>query len=181
MHPMTVANLQSAFAGESQAHMRYMIFADKADKDQFPNVGRLFRAIGWAEQLHATGHFMALRNEVGGAEPRAGAGFGLGPTAQNLAIAIEGEEFEVAEMYPAYHAVAEMQQEKGASRSMDWAWQAEKTHAALYRLAKDAVESGDDYDLEAVNVCSRCGHTVAGDAPDRCPICGAKAESYRAF
>ena len=181
MHAMTVANLQSAFAGESQAHMRYLIFADKADKDQFPNVGRLFRAIAWAEQIHATNHFMALRNQVGGAEPRAGAGFGLGPTAQNLAIAIEGEEFEVEEMYPAYYTVAEMQEEKGAVRSMDWAWQAEKTHAALYRLAKDAVENGSDFDIGAVNVCSRCGHTLVSDAPERCPICGAKREQYRAF
>jgi rubrerythrin len=181
MHPMTIANLQSAFAGESQAHMRYLIYADKADKDGFPNVGRLFRAIAWAEQIHATSHFVTLRNQVGGAEPRAGAGFGLGPTAQNLGIAIEGEDFEVAEMYPAYKAVAEMQNEKAAVHSMDWAWQAEQTHAALYKLAKQAVETSGDFAIGQVNVCSRCGHTLTGDAPDRCPICGATAEAYQAF
>ena len=64
MHAMTVTNLQSAFAGESQAHMRYLIWADKAEKDRFPNVARLFRAVSWAEQIHATSHYMVLRNEM---------------------------------------------------------------------------------------------------------------------
>ena len=181
MHAMTISNLQSAYAGESQAHMRYIAWADKAEKDGFPNVARLFRAISWAEQIHATSHFVVLRNEKGGAQTVAGAGFGLGPTAENLAGAIEGEEFEVAEMYPAFKVVAEYQEEKGALRSFDWAWKAEQTHAALYKLAKVAVEAGQDYDIGTINVCSRCGHTVVGETPDRCPICGAKREMYQAF
>ncbi|MCD6520640.1 MAG: rubrerythrin family protein [Anaerolineae bacterium] len=181
MHPMTVTNLQSAFAGESQAHMRYLIFADKAEKDGFPNVARLFRAIAWAEQIHATSHFNMLRDEKGAAQTVAGAGFGLGSTADNLGTAIEGEDFEVAEMYPAYKAVAELQEEKRALHSFDWAWKAEQTHAALYKEAKKAVESGKDYDIEAIYICPRCGHTVVGTAPDRCPICNAPGEMYKSF
>ncbi len=181
MHPMTVSNLESAFAGESQAHMRYLSFSDKADKDGFPNIARLFRAISWAEQIHATSHFMVLRGEKGPALTVAGSAFGLGPTAENLGAAIEGEEFEVNEMYPAYKNVAVMQEEKAAVRSLDWAWKAEQTHAALYKEAKTSVQAGKDYDIGTVRACSRCGHTLTGDAPDRCPICGAKKESYRAF
>lgn len=180
MHAMTVSNLQSAYAGESQAHMRYLSYADKAEKDGFPNVARLFRAIAWAEQIHATSQFTLLRAEKGAATTVADAGFGLGRTAENLGIAIEGEEFEVAEMYPAYKAVAEYQEEKSALRSFDWAWQAEQTHAALYSLAKAAVEAGSDYDIGTVYVCSRCGHTIVGESPDRCPICRAK-KTYRGF
>lgn len=182
MHPMTVDNLQSAFAGESQAHMRYLIYMAKAEREGFPNVARLFQAIAWAEQIHATSHFTVLRKEAGDAKTTAGAGFGLGSTADNLVAAIEGEEFEVEEMYPAYKAVAELQEETSAVRSLSWAWQAERTHAALYREAKEAVESGNDYEMETVFVCSRCGHTVVGDeAPEECPICRAKRESYQAF
>ncbi len=181
MHPMTIGNLRSAFAGESQAHMRYLIYGDKAEGDGFPNVGRLFRAIAYAEQIHATSHFRVLRNEVGGAQTVAGAGFGLGPTGENLAIAIEGEDFEIAEMYPAYKATAEFQKEKGARRSFDWAWQAEKIHSAMYTEAKAAVDSGKDYDIGTVYICSTCGHTVEGKAPDRCPICNATRDKYRAF
>jgi rubrerythrin len=181
MHPMTVANLQSAFAGESQAHMRYLVYAEKAEKDGFPNVARLFTGIAWAEQIHASSHFLMLRNEVGDAVTTAGAGFGLGPTAQNLEVAIGGEDFEVAEMYRAYRAVAEEQDEKGAFRSFDWAWKAEQTHSALYKRAKMAVEAGNDMEMDTLNVCSRCGHTLIGEAPDNCPICNAKKELYRAF
>jgi rubrerythrin len=181
MHDMTLGHLQSAFAGESQAHMRYLIYADKAEKDELPNIARLFRAIAWAEQIHATSHFTVMRDQFGAVQTVAGAGFGLGPTAENLAVAIEGEDFEVTEMYPVYKAAAEFQQERGASRSFDWAWQAEQTHAALFREAKTAAESGGDLDVGSIRVCSRCGHTLVGDAPDRCPICNAKQEAYQAF
>lgn len=181
MHPMTVSNLQSAFAGESQAHMRYLTYAGKAERDSFPNVARLFRAIAWAEEIHATNHFTVMRDEKGDALTTAVAGFGLGPTAANLEVAIGGENFEVNEMYPAYKAVAEEQEERGALHTFDWAWQAEQTHAALYTEAKDSVEAGEDYDIGTVNVCSRCGHTLTGEAPDRCPICNAKKEMYKSF
>ena len=181
MHPMTTSHLQSAFAGESQAHMRYLIFADKADQDGFPNVGRLFRAIAYAEQVHATSHFKVLRKESGAAQTVAGAGFGLGPTADNLGIAIEGEDFEIVEMYPVYKAAANFQGETQAERSFDWAWQAEKIHSDLYKAAKEAAESGQDYEIGTIQVCANCGHVIEGDAPDRCPICNAPKRRYIAF
>ncbi len=181
MHAMTLANLQSAFGGESQAHMRYLIYADKAEKEGFANVARLFRAIGYAEQVHANNHFLQMRDNWGDAQVVSAAGFGLGPTAENLGVAIAGEEFEVDEMYPAYKATAELQTEKGPLRSFDWAWQAEKTHAEMFNTARVAVQGGSDLSLGVVNVCGNCGHTLEGDAPDRCPICNAKRELYCAF
>ena len=60
MRKMTEANLREAFSGESQAHMRYLIYADQAEKDGKPNVANLFRAIAYAEWVHATNHFKAL-------------------------------------------------------------------------------------------------------------------------
>lgn len=181
MHDMTLANLHSAFAGESQAHMRYGIYADRAEKDDFSSVAKLFRAIRYAEEIHATNHFVVLRKEVGDATTVAVAGFGLGKTAENLKIAIAGEEFEVAEMYPAYKAVANAQEEKAALRSFDWAWQAEQTHAALYKEALDAVEQGKDPEFAAIYVCPQCGHTIVGEPPEKCPICGMAREKYVKF
>ena len=95
MHAMTKANLEAAFAGESQAHMRYKIFAVKAEQEGLPEVARLFRAISYAEQVHATNHFTELH--------------GIGSTAENLASAIGGENYENTEMYPAFDAVAKLQ------------------------------------------------------------------------
>jgi rubrerythrin len=102
-------------------------------------------------------------------------------TTDNLQVAINGETYEVNEMYPAYKAVAELQEEKGAQRSANWALQAEKVHAGMYQKAKQAVERKEDIALGPVFICEACGYTVEGSAPDRCPICGASKEKFRKF
>ncbi len=167
MRKMTESNLQAAFAGESQAHMRYLIFADKAEKEGHANVARLFKAIAFAEQVHATNHFKNLD--------------GIGGTADNLQAAINGETYEVEEMYPAYRAVADLQAEKGAGRSTSWALEAEKVHAELYDQARTAVEGRQDADIGDIYICEVCGWTGTGEPPDRCPLCGAPASRFRQF
>ncbi len=181
MHAMTAANLRSAFGGESMAHMRYLIWGDKAEKDGFPNVARLFRAISHAERVHATNHFTAMADEGGAHLVASGGGFGLGPTSANLAGAIEGETFEVEEMYPAYMAVARAQGEKGAIQSIHYAVSAEKIHAAMYAAAKKAVDAGHDMKLGPVQICGVCGNTAEGDAPAKCPICAATKSKFKTF
>ena len=94
MKEMTAQNLRSAFGGESQAHMRYISWADKAEKDGFSNVARLFRAISYAEQVHATNHFKVMKDIKGDFQVTAGAGFGIGTTSENLEAAKNGELFE---------------------------------------------------------------------------------------
>lgn len=167
MKKMTEQNLNAAFAGESMAHMRYLIFAERAERERKPNIARLFRAISFAEQAHATGHFRELGL--------------IKATADNLTAAIEGEEFEVAEMYPAYLGVAEFQEERGAQRSFNYAVSAEKIHAELYRTAREKARAGGDIQLGTISICSVCGHTVEGEAPDRCPVCGARKELFKVF
>lgn len=164
---MTESNLRSAFAGESQAHMRYLIFADRAEKEGYANPARLFRAIAYAEQVHATNHCRELGD--------------INASPQNLQVAIDGESWEVEEMYPAYLAVAQLQEEKGAQRSMGYALEAEKIHAQMYKEAQEAVEKGVDPELGAIYICQVCGHTVEGDPPEKCPLCGAKREKYVKF
>ncbi|MGB2696753.1 MAG: rubrerythrin family protein [Candidatus Zixiibacteriota bacterium] len=167
MKKMTEENIKSAFSGESQAHMRYLIFAKKAEEEGFANVARLFKSIAFAEQVHATNHLKVLGE--------------INSSAQNLQAAIDGETFEVAEIYPAYKEVAKLQEEKGAVRSTDWALQAEKIHAAMYQKTKQAVEDSKDIELKEVFICELCGYTVEGGVPDRCPICGAPKQKFRKF
>ncbi len=167
MKEMTKANLSAAFAGESQAHIKYLVFADIAEREGLPNIARLFRAASFAEQIHATAHLHALG--------------GTNDTVKNLQAAIGGETFEVDEMYPAYLATAKEQQEKGATVTMERALEAEKVHAQLYTRAKQAAEARQDVALKAIHVCEVCGWTVEGDAPDKCPLCGAPASRFRKF
>jgi rubrerythrin len=167
MKEMTATFLREAFAGESQAHLRYLVYADVAEREGLPNTARLFRAASLSEQIHATNHLRALG--------------GVGTTAQNLKAAFGGENFEVVEMYPAYLEVAKLQEEKGALASMTRALEAEKVHSRLYSQAEKNVEMKKDVELGPAYVCEVCGYTMEGDMPDRCPICGAVHTRFKRF
>jgi rubrerythrin len=167
MKKMTLSNSQAAYAGESQAHMRYLNFAERARKDGLANVARLFEAASFSEQIHASNHLKAHD--------------GVQDTAANLAVAAGGEEFEIEEMYPAYIAVAEMQAEAKAEKQMVRALAAEKVHFELYQKAGKDIAGGKDISDTAYYVCPVCGFTMEGEAPDVCPICGVKHDLFKKF
>jgi len=167
MKKMTETFLREAFAGESQAYMKYVIFANQAEQEGKLNLARLFRAVAYAEQVHATNHFRALGD--------------LGDSIENLESAIAGENFEVEEMYPAYDAVAKLQTEKMAIRSIHYAIEAEKIHAAMYSEARQAANEGHDVDYGKIYICPVCGYTVEGKAPDTCPVCNAAKNKFVQF
>ena len=179
---MTADYLRSAYGGESMAHMRYLIWADVAEKEKMPNIARLFRAIAYAEYAHADNHFRELRDQKGDYTVPAGAVFGVGKTVENLQGAIDGELHEIEQMYPVYLEVARFQAEKGAERAFHYALEAEKIHAKLFQEAQNAAKEGKDMELGNVHVCPVCGHTHEGEeAPDECPICGVKKDKYESF
>ena len=160
----TADNLQEAFAGESQANRKYLAFAEKADRDGFPQVARLFRAASAAETVHAHAHFRVLG--------------GVKDTAANLEDAIEGEGFEFQQMYPKFLAEAEQEGNKPAVFSFENALAVEEIHHGLYSQALQAVRSGADLPAAPIFVCAVCGNTVEGEAPDACPVCGAPGKKF---
>lgn len=181
MNAMTQENLRSAFGGESMAHMRYRIWGEKAEKEGFPTVARLFLCTADAEEVHASLHFNALK-DIGGDYPVTSmAGFGLTSTSENLQGAIDGETFEFTQMYPAYIAVAEMQEEKSAVRAMRYAIEAEKVHAELFTKAKNAVDAGNDLEAETMLLCPVCGFISLTGEEATCPLCNAKKELFIAY
>jgi len=167
MREMTEKFLSDAFGGESMAHMRYQHFADKADEEGLSEVARMFRAISYAERVHAGNHLKVLG--------------GVGSTSDNLQTAFNGETFEIEEMYPVYNETAKLQDEDGAVRSTHYALEAEKIHADWYSKAKETVDKGEDIKLDKIQICSVCGHTREGEAPDKCPICGASKDKFVEF
>ncbi len=167
MKKMTEQNLRAAFAGESQAHMRYLIFSEKAEKEKKTNLARLFKAISFAEQVHATNHYRALGE--------------IRDSSNNLQEGIDGETYEVEDMYPAYKAVAELQKEQSAVRTTNYALEAEKIHEEMYKTAKQTVDQGKDIEIGDMYICDICGYTVEGEAPAVCPVCGAKIERFKKF
>lgn len=167
MRKMTERFLMDAFGGESMAHMKYLIFSEIAEKEGFKNIGRLFRAIAYAEFVHARNHAKNLGM--------------IKDTQRNLETGINGETFEIEEMYPVYNNTAKLQGEKGAETSTHFALEAEKIHADLYKEAKELVKEGKDFEDKEIYICPVCGYTHIGEPPDRCPVCGAKKEIFKKF
>lgn len=153
----TCDNLKAAFAGESQANRKYLAYAKGADADGRPQIARLFRAAAAAETVHAHAHFRVLG--------------GVKTTAENIQDAIDGEGHEFKEMYPRFLAEAEKEGDTKAARSFRYALAVEKIHHGLYTDALATFNAGDDLPEAKIFVCNVCGNTVAGDAPDKCPIC----------
>lgn len=179
---MTAANLRSAFGGESMANMRYRYWGGKATKEGYPNIGRLFEAVAFAEWAHARNHFAELGELHGDFLVASMGGFGDSRTEDHLQWAIEGENYEIEEMYPSFKVVAEMQGEKKALRSINYALAAEQNHSDLFGKALAMLRQGHDYPDETLfQVCEVCGHTREGEAPDKCPICGAPKNRFHQY
>lgn len=154
-------NLMEAFGGESQANRKYLAFAQQADKEGHPQVARLFRAAAEAETVHAHAHLRTAG--------------GINSTMDNLKEAIAGETHEFKSMYPEMIEKAREEGNKAAERSFTYANEVEKVHAELYQKALDNVESLEETDYF---VCSVCGYTCEKEAPEKCPVCGAKSKAF---
>jgi rubrerythrin len=110
---------------KAKPNTKYNIFAEKAKNEGYPNIDRLFTATAFSEQIHATNHNRILH--------------GSKSTSENLQDGIDGESFEIEEMYPAYKPVAVAQGEKRVeTSSIDWAVESEKVHVYLHQKAKQA-------------------------------------------
>ena len=161
----TEDNLKEAFAGESQANRRYLFFADKVAEEGNPVIARLFRAAAEAETVHARNHLRALGD--------------IKSTRENLKAAIEGEHYEFTEMYPAFIEQAKAEGNQKAEVSFTWANKVEKIHHALYEKALKSLDGGAPLKDEPYFVCQGCGYTVGGEAPEKCPVCGAPRKMFK--
>ncbi len=155
----TDENLKAAFAGESQANRRYLAFAKKAEEEGFSQAAKLFRAAAEAETIHALNH-LGVTSEVKS-------------TLENLNTAINGETFEFTKMYPDYLAVAAQEENRQAMWTFDVANKVEIIHAKLYQKAIEMLKAKKEMPKVDYYVCSVCGNTVEGKAPEKCPVCGA--------
>jgi len=162
----TTENVKAAFAGESQANRKYLFFAEQADKEGNKQIARLFRAAAEAETVHARNHLRVLK--------------GIKPTADNLKEAIGGEHYEFTDMYPGFIKQSEAEGNKEATGSFDLANRVESIHHKLFNAALGKLEKKQTMPEKTFYVCQICGNTVEGEAPDKCPVCGAPKSKFKA-
>lgn len=171
----TLDNLQTAYNGESNAHARYLAFADKAQADGYLGVASLFRAAAKAEQIHADNHAVVIKKL--GAEPKANIDKpDVKTTKENIEAAIKGETYERDVMYPEFLRIARADKNNDAVRTFNFAKTAEAEHAKLYTNASKNQEKMKA--AETLYVCSVCGYTVTKIDFEKCPGCLNPKDKY---
>ena len=156
----TEKNLLAAFAGESQARNKYTYFASKAKKDGFEQIAALFLKTADNEKEHAKLWFKELE--------------GIGSTAENLAAAADGENYEWTDMYEGFAKTAEEEGFVELAARFRLVAEIEKHHEERYRALLHNIETAKVFEKSEVKVweCRNCGHIVIGtNAPQICPTC----------
>ena len=157
----TLNNLKAGFVAESQAHLRNLAFAMKAEQEGYSQVARLFRAIAEAEAVHAFNHFRLLGAVSG--------------TQENLESAFERENL-ANNTYPQFVRDANEEGNTSVATVLGYSRDVEKGHAKLYKKAQGHMIAEEE---TGYYVCQVCGHVSDGILPDECPICGAPKEKFR--
>ena len=156
----TEKNLLAAFAGESQARNKYTYFASTAKKEGYEQISALFLKTAENEKEHAKLWLKELR--------------GIGTTAENLAAAADGENYEWTDMYEEYARTAEAEGFPELAEKFRGVAAIEKHHEERYRALLQNVETRKVFEKSEVKVweCRNCGHIVIGTgAPEVCPVC----------
>ncbi len=156
----TEKNLLEAFAGESQARNKYTYFASKAKKEGYEQIAALFLKTAENEKEHAKLWFKELN--------------GIGDTAENLAAAAEGENYEWTDMYSGFAKTAEEEGFTELAARFRLVAAIEKHHEERYRALLKNIETASVFEKSEVKVweCRNCGHIVVGTyAPQTCPAC----------
>ncbi|MBE6593264.1 MAG: rubrerythrin family protein [Ruminococcaceae bacterium] len=156
----TQKNLEAAFAGESEARNKYTYFASVAKKEGYEQIAALFLKTAENEKEHAKLWFKELE--------------GIGNTAQNLAAAAAGENYEWTDMYAGFAKTAEEEGFHELAARFRLVAAIEKQHEERYRALLHNVETAEVFKKSEVKVweCRNCGHIIVGtEAPQMCPTC----------
>jgi len=169
----TEKNLLAAFAGESQARMRYTFFASVAKKEGFEQISAIFTETADNEKEHAQLFFKFLKGglvEITAAYP---AGV-IASTAENLRAAAEGEKYEWGTLYPNFAEIAEEEGFPEVARTFRNVAKVEEYHERRYTKLLENVELGRVFkrDKPVMWKCRNCGYVMEGkEAPEKCPVC----------
>lgn len=169
----TEQNLLKAFAGESQARMRYDYFAKQAKKEGLEQISAIFAETALNEKEHAKRFFKYLEGRMVEITATYPAGK-IGTTLENLKAAADGENEEWTELYPAFADIAEGEGFKDVANTFRQIAKVEKSHEERYRTLYNNLEDGRVFkrDGKIIWKCRNCGYLHEGKgAPKMCPAC----------
>lgn len=164
MQEKTRKNIETAFIGEAKAYFRLLAYAEKAEKEDIPQVALLFRAIAEAERVHATREMGLIKDLI------------VKDTDANLEKSFQSEKTVSENIYPEFIKDAVAEGETAVAQIFEFARDAETYHARLYeRAMMDVIKDK----VNAYHVCQMCGYVTHKKIPNKCPICGAPKEKFK--
>lgn len=175
----TAENLLKAFAGESQARMRYTYYASIADKEGYKQMRNIFIETADNEKEHAKRFWKFLLEGFAGELPKmleitADFPIAQGNTLDNLKASAAGENEEWSDLYPAFAKIADEEGFPQVGAAFRMIASAEKWHETRFNKLAANIESNKVFEKEAPIQwkCGNCGYIHEGNsAPDICPAC----------
>lgn len=157
----TTEALHGAYTGEAKAALRLKVYADKAEKEGYPQMAKLFRVIALSEEIHGIRALRLLKE--------------IKSTEENLAASFESETKVAGVAYDHFIKQAEADGNKAAALHFSQSRDVEEIHAKLY---KEAMTHFMEERETTYYVCKVCGYVADGILPDECPVCSAKKEQF---
>lgn len=175
----TIENLKAGIKGETTASAKYAAFAQKAREEGLDTIAKLFDAASKSESIHASNHTKALES-LGEKMDEFKPEFEVKTTAENLQAAIDGESYEVSNMYPKFLEEAKLEKVEKAEKSFTWAIDTEKKHQVFYQQALEALKANSEKSLSfEYAICPVCGNTYAKSLVDEnCAFCQTSKEKF---
>ncbi|MHB8907405.1 MAG: rubrerythrin family protein [Syntrophales bacterium] len=156
--------LQRAYTGEAKASLRLKVYAEKAEKDGYPQIARLFRVIARSEEIHGARALRVLHE--------------IKTTEENLTESFQSERGVAEVAYADFVRRAEAEGNRTAALLFSQSRDVEETHAKLYKEAMNHLMAERETEYY---VCQVCGYVADGARPETCPVCGAKEEQFSRF
>lgn len=185
-YPETIAALQVAYRGEIQAHLNYMAYAQKANSENYPNIGHLFVSLATSESIHARNFKKALSDLGVDVKEMPKPEIKVSSTKENLKNATQVELQEIDQRYPQLVEKIKPENHEAAIRNITYAWESEKQHRDLIQK----IQSGTGILFGLLTrtiektptryfVCQNCGSTLVELPNDICPICKGSVSEYK--
>jgi len=159
--PKTVDNLMKMFTSGSESHVRYMAFAEAADKEGHPNAAKILRGVATAKMFHALSHFRAANS--------------VDSTMENLKQALEEETYDYKSAYPSMVQDAVAEEALSARHCLEYGM---SIGPVISRAISKAIGDPDTDEEGSHYVCPVCGNIEFGKPPEKCPFCGVDAKDF---
>lgn len=183
-NPQTIAAIGYAFQRETDAHLRYVAFADAASQEGYKGIAYMFTAFAASEGVHAR-NFKGLLAQLGVAAKAAPTTIRRGTTKENLIAAVDDEIDSIDDLYPRTLERVQPEGNAEAARLVKFAWQSERQHRDLIQKIRryspmlfEQVAKAIDAKTGRYFVCQTCGSTLNKVPSPHCPVCGSAPEQY---